>query len=71
MAKKRAPEFTYIWTVTFVFGWSMERQTTSEDITAYDLSQLLERWESYKRVHLRGVVNPVLVKVERGKSVYA
>ena len=69
MAKKQAPTFSYVWTVTFTIGF-VEKETTFEDLVAYDLPELNERWEAYKNKRLKGVLNPVLVKVARGKSVY-
>lgn len=70
MAYKTAPKFTYVWTVTYRFGWSPQGQA-SDDFVAYDIPELLEQWKRHISRNMPEIINPSIVKVERGKSLYA
>ncbi len=70
MAYKTAPKFTYVWAVTYKFGHTQDAMVT-DDIVAFDIPELMERWDRHVAKNLKYTIRPTVVKVERGKSLYA
>lgn len=70
MAKKPAPKLTHVWKVTYKTGWMQQNEETV-DLVAYDVPELLERWEKHVARSLKYTTTPTIVKLERGQVVYA